>query len=39
MPTPEEIAKYGKRLAYYIYHKRKGTLKSQKKRRKGRKKK
>lgn len=31
MPSEAEIAKHGKRLAYYIYHKKKGTLKSQKK--------
>lgn len=31
MPSQEMIDKHGKRLAYYIYHKKKGTLKSQKK--------
>lgn len=31
MPSQEMIDKHGKRLAYYIYHKRRGTLKSQKK--------
>ena len=30
MPSQEMIDKHGKRLAYYIYHKKKGTLKSQK---------
>lgn len=29
MPSQAMIDKHGKRLAYYIYHKNKGTLKSQ----------
>ena len=36
MPTPAEIAKYGKRLAWYLYHKKKGTLKRKGKRKKRR---
>lgn len=30
MPSQAMIDKHGKRLAYYIYHKKMGTLKSQK---------